>query len=137
MATIYFTLTGTNHYFGAEFLEKGTKLRLVKEPENEHDREAIRVDLAGLGKIGYVANSPYTVQGESFSAGRLYDRIADTASGEVLYKLPAGVLCTLDEASIVYTPPLPGEEAAEDGAEEDDAEEDAAAEDEPEEDWLN
>lgn len=113
MSTIYFTVTGTSHYFGTEFLEKGMKLRLVKEPDNEHDREAIRVELAGLGKLGYVANSPYTVQGESFSAGRLYDRIGDTASGEVLYKLPKGVLCTLDVESVVYAPPLP-EERSED-----------------------
>ena len=38
-----------------------------------YDKEAISVNLAGLGKIGYVANSPYTVLGESYSAGRLYD----------------------------------------------------------------
>ena len=40
-----------------------------------HDREAIRADMTGLGKIGYVANSPYTVVGESWSAGRLYEEI--------------------------------------------------------------
>ena len=28
MSKIYFTLTGTNHYFGKEFLKKGTKIRL-------------------------------------------------------------------------------------------------------------
>ena len=33
----------------------------------------------------YVANSPYTVAGESYSAGRLYDKIGDTAEGTVLY----------------------------------------------------
>ena len=34
MGKIYFTLTGTNHYFGKEFLKKGTKIRLEKEPMN-------------------------------------------------------------------------------------------------------
>ena len=34
----------------------------------------------GLGLIGYVANSPYTVLGESMSAGRLYDKIEETIS---------------------------------------------------------
>ena len=37
MSKIYFTLTGTKHYFGNEFLKKGTKIRLEKEPDNEYD----------------------------------------------------------------------------------------------------
>jgi hypothetical protein len=73
------------------------KVRLVKEPDNEYDREAIRVELEGLGKVGYVANSPYTVMGESYSAGRLYDSIGDTAEGKVKYVLPKGVLCCLKD----------------------------------------
>ena len=44
-----------------------------------------------------MANSPYTVLGESFSAGRLYDKIGDTAEGNVLYVLPNGILCTLEK----------------------------------------
>jgi hypothetical protein len=31
-----------------------------------------KVDFRRLGKIGYVANSPYTVVGDSMSAGRMY-----------------------------------------------------------------
>mgnify|MGYP000817011536 CR=1 FL=1 len=47
-----------------------TKLiRLEKEPDNEYDKEAIKVTYEGLGKIGYVANSSYTVIGDSMSAG--------------------------------------------------------------------
>ena len=65
MSKIYFTLTGTNHYFGKEFLKKGAKIRLEKEPDNEYDKEAIKVTYEGLGKIGYVANSSYTVIGDS------------------------------------------------------------------------
>lgn len=93
MNRIYFTLTGTNHRFGSDFIEPGMTVRLVKEPDNEVDSEAIKVEMEGLGQVGYVANSPYTVEGESFSAGRLYDRIGDTADGTVLYVLPKGVLC--------------------------------------------
>ena len=69
---IYFTLTGTCFYFGQEFLEAGMEVTLKKEPDNKHDKEAILVTMPGLGKIGYVANSPKTVLGESMSAGRLY-----------------------------------------------------------------
>lgn len=95
MAKIYFTLTGTNHYYGSEFLQAGMTVMLEKEPDNEHDCEAIMVKAEGLGVIGYVANSPYMMQGESWSAGRMYDKIDDTALGQVIYKLPRGVLCKL------------------------------------------
>ena len=93
MKSAYITVTGTNHYYGLDFIEPKMTLRLIKEPDNEHDKEAIRVELPGLGKIGYVANSPYTVQGESISAGRLYDKIGDTAVATVKYVLPKGILC--------------------------------------------
>mgnify|MGYP000924214525 FL=1 len=53
------------------------------------------MELEGLGKVGYVANSPHSVVGNSYSAGRLYDKIGDSAEGKVLYVLPQGVLCTL------------------------------------------
>lgn len=43
MAKIFITLTGTKHYFGNDFLEKGMKIRLEKEPDNEYDKEAIKV----------------------------------------------------------------------------------------------
>ena len=95
MTDIYFTITGTNHYYGQEFFEKDMIVGLVKEPENEVDKEAIRVELLGLGQVGYVANSPHTVAGESYSAGRLYDKIGDRTLGTVMYVLPGGVLCRL------------------------------------------
>jgi hypothetical protein len=85
MGKIYFTLTGTNHYFGKEFLKKGTKIRLEKEPDNEYDKEAIKVTYEGLGKIGYVANSSYTVLGDSMSAGRIYDKIGKGYKGWYSY----------------------------------------------------
>ena len=94
---IWFTLTGTNHYLGSDFLEKGMKIRLEKEPDNKHDREAIKVLLDGVGHIGYVANSPWTVLGESWSAGRLYDKIGDTAKGKVKLITERGILCTLKQ----------------------------------------
>lgn len=92
---IYFTIAGTKHHYGQEFFEPKQEVKLTKEPDNEYDKEAIKVEMDGLGLVGYVANSPFTVQGESMSAGRLYDRIGDTAKGVVKYVLPQGVLCEL------------------------------------------
>ena len=49
--------------------------------------EAIRAELPGLGKVGYVANSTHTVVGNCCSAGRLYDKIGNTATAKVKYCL--------------------------------------------------
>ena len=74
---------------------KGMKVKLEKEPDNEYDKEAIQVKVKGLGKIGYVANSPYTVKGESMSAGRLYDKLGDKAKGKVVFVVDGGVVCRI------------------------------------------
>ena len=95
MEEMYFTITGCNHYFGSDFMEKGMKVTLEKEPDNEYDKEAIQVKVKGLGKIGYVANSPFTVKGESMSAGRLYDKIGDQARGKVMFIVDGGVVCRI------------------------------------------
>lgn len=92
MKTYYFTIAGTNHKYGHKFMEPDMTVKLVKEPDNEYDKEAIKVEIEGLGHIGYVANSPYTMIGESYSAGRLYDKIGDNVEAKVMYKLPNAVL---------------------------------------------
>ena len=53
MKRIFFTITGTNHHYGQEFFEPKMSVRLVKEPDNEVDTEAIKVELEGLGHVGY------------------------------------------------------------------------------------
>lgn len=35
MKEMYFTIAGCNHYYGSDFMEKGMKVKLVKEPDNE------------------------------------------------------------------------------------------------------
>ena len=71
----------------------GQKVKLVKEPDNEYDSEAIKAELPGLGCAGYVANSPHTVLGDCISAGRLYDKIGDSATAKVVYVLDNAVVC--------------------------------------------
>ena len=97
----FFTLVGTRYYFGDEFMKPGMKVELKKEPDNEYDKEAIYVSCEGLGKVGYVGNSPHTVIGESMSSGRLYDKIGDTAIGEVVYVTSKGVLCRVCKKSLI------------------------------------
>lgn len=97
MKKLYFTITGTHHHFGKEFIEPGMEVKLVKEPDNEFDKEAIKVEMEGLSKIGYVANSPHTVLGDSVSARRLYDQIGEVACRVVKFVLPQGVVCEIVE----------------------------------------
>lgn len=95
---IYFTVTGLC-YAGIsdpEFIERGMTVKLVKEPDNDVDKEAIMVKLPGIGKIGYVANSIYTVIGdEAYSAGRIYDKIGDEAYAVVEYNMKKALQCRL------------------------------------------
>lgn len=99
----FITITGLNHRYGQAFLEPKMKVLLVKEPNNEYDGEAIKVMLDGLGHIGYVANSTYTVLGDSLSAGRLYDKIGQTAIAKVKYVLPKGVICSVGSKSLLHS----------------------------------
>ena len=56
MKKLYFTITGTHHHYGKEFIESGMEVKLVEEPDNEFDKEAIKVEMEGLSKIDYVAS---------------------------------------------------------------------------------
>ena len=93
MNKIYFTIAGMNYYYGTDIVKKGTRVNLVKEPDNKYDREAILVEIPGLGAIGHVANSVNTVLGESYSAGRLYDRFKKKAKGKAVAVSERGVVC--------------------------------------------
>ena len=93
MAKMYFTIAGCNHYHGTDFMKPGMKVKLEKDPKNEYDKEAIKVKVKGLGLCGFVANSTYTVEGDTMSAGRLYDKIGKKAKAKVVYVLPNRAVC--------------------------------------------
>lgn len=60
----------------------------------------LQVKIKGLGKVGYVANSPFTVKGESMSAGRLYDRIGNKAKGKIVFVVDGGVVCKITDVGL-------------------------------------
>ena len=101
MAKIFITLTGTKYYHGNDFLKPGMKVKLTKEPDNEYDKEAIKVSMKGIGDIGHVANSTYTVMGNSMSAGRLYDKIGDKATAKIVLVTPHGTICKVSKKSLI------------------------------------
>lgn len=59
-------------------------IKLVKEPENEHDPDAIAAYLNN-NKIGYVANSEYTLFDKVKSASKIKNDIPETCDAEILF----------------------------------------------------
>ncbi len=102
----FVTITGINHYLGTKPFKVNRMVKLIKEEKNDYDTEAIRVDMPYIDTVGYVANSPYTVFEGTFSAGRLYDIMDDTAFAQVLFITPAGVIAKVlseDEAKNLFS----------------------------------
>ena len=81
-----FTITGRQFYRNKINLTSGLPLKLVKEPDNEFDKDAIAVYAQGE-KIGYVANNDYTKYELTSTASELRDKIEDTAQGSYLFYL--------------------------------------------------
>ena len=101
MSKMFFTITGCAYRYGLAVFRPDMTVTLIKEPENQYDREAIRVEAEGLGTVGYVANTPRTVRGTSMSAGRLYDKIGTRTVASVEYILSDSVICSVDPAVAV------------------------------------
>lgn len=83
----YITITGCDHYLGTKVLRLHQKVVLKKDLDNVYDGEAVAVYLESGMKIGYVANSIYTVAKGTHSAGRIYDTFDQTCEGKVMFIL--------------------------------------------------
>ena len=92
MDNYFVTITGVNHYLGLKPFKVNCIVKIVKEPENAYDSEAIRVGLPYIDTIGYVANSTSTVYAGTCSAGRLYDKIQDYAYAQIMFITRSSVI---------------------------------------------
>ena len=92
MKNIFVTITGQNHYLGMKPYKIGRIVKLVKDKDNEYDEDAIAVVLPFIDVIGYIANSTNTVFQGTYSAGRLYDKIGDSAFAEVMFITHSSVI---------------------------------------------
>lgn len=81
-----FTITGMHFYPNDVVLKPDMPLKLVREPDNEFDKDAIAV-YAQDEKIGYVANKDYTKYELTSSASQLQDKIDDDTQGSYLFFL--------------------------------------------------
>ena len=92
MENAFITITGINSYYGKAPFKIDRVLRIVKEPDNRHDAEAIRVELPFIDTVGYVANSVGTVYAGTESAGKLYDKIGEYAYAQVMFVTHSSVI---------------------------------------------
>lgn len=77
-------IAGTKYYSNTHLVEKGSVVDLIPEPENEHDGDAIRVEINGK-TLGYVANSPQTLIDEVKSATDLKDKLKPDQKAEIKF----------------------------------------------------
>ena len=89
---MYITIQSFNNMHGSKPLKLNGLIKLVKEPDNKYDAEAIACEMRYFGKIGYVANSTHTVYGGTVSAGRIYDKIGDYAYATVMFITHSAVI---------------------------------------------
>lgn len=89
----YITVTGINHYYGKKPFKLGKKVKCIKEPDNIYDSEAIKVVIKGIGKVGYVANSPYTKAAGTKSSGGISDKVKKKFIAEVMFITNGSVIC--------------------------------------------
>lgn len=102
--TYFVTITGIDHYYGKKPFEIGRIVKLIKDKNNEYDKEAIAAYLPFIETIGYVANSTNTVYDGTISAGRLYDKIDDYAYARVMFVTRTSVIAlVLDKEDVEET----------------------------------
>lgn len=82
---LFTTIVGLKNYEGSKVFKIGSIVKLVKEPDNDFDLEAIACEMKYIGKVGYIANSTRTVTKGTMSAGRIYDKIGDISFCEVKF----------------------------------------------------
>ena len=77
------TVSGVSFFKGLDPFKKGVILDLVKQPDNEHDSDAIAIFLDGE-QVGFVANSQFTLVDGVKSASDIKS-INDNQKAEVLF----------------------------------------------------
>ena len=82
---LFATVVGIENYKGNQVFKLGSIVKLIKEPDNDFDTEAIKCELNYIGKTGYLANSTKTVIKGTMSAGRIYDKIENVSFAEVKF----------------------------------------------------
>ncbi|WP_407375345.1 HIRAN domain-containing protein [Methanobrevibacter sp.] len=97
---MYITIQSFDKLHGSKPLKLDGIVKLVKEPSNKYDTEAIACEMRHFGKIGYVSNSVNTVIKGCMSAGRVYDKIDEDYFAKIKFIAGSNAIAkilTLDE----------------------------------------
>lgn len=89
---LFITVTGFNNYHGLKPFKVNSVLKLVKEPDNAYDDEAIAVEMRYAGKVGFVANSYRRKAKGTMSAGRIYEKILDKDYAQVKFITDSAII---------------------------------------------
>lgn len=96
---VFVTVCGLRYHENPH-IAVGTLLLCLKEPDNEYDDEAIRVEYKAYGHIGYIANSHYTVANGTYSAGRIYDKVENLFFVRVYFNVQNTLVCAVEPGDI-------------------------------------
>ncbi len=77
-------IAGTRFYHDHKLLNDGETVEIIREPENEDDPDAIRVEIEGK-TAGYVANSSRTLVGKVKSASEIKDIIKENQKARIMF----------------------------------------------------
>lgn len=77
---IFITINHLDDFNGLSNIKVNDTLTLIKDLDNPYDDEAIAVFDNNNTKVGYVANSVYSVIRGTYSSGRIYDKVKDNES---------------------------------------------------------
>lgn len=101
----FVTINCLDMFYGKKPFEIGRVVRLIKEPDNAYDKEAIGVFLPFIDRIGYVANSVKTVYAGTYSAGRAYDLFDDYTYAKIMFVTHrCAIALLLDKEDVEETP---------------------------------
>ena len=110
---IFITINCLNMFYGKKPFVVGRVVRLIKEPDNEYDKEAIGVYLPFIDRIGYVANSVKTVYDGTYSAGRAYDSFEDYTYARIMFVTHScAIALLLDKEDVEQTDEIDESEEA-------------------------
>ena len=97
---LYITIIAFQNMHGEKPLKLNGIVKLIKEPDNKYDTEAIACEMRYFGKIGYVANSTNTVVKGCMSSGRVFDKITDEYFAKIKFihnNISIAKILTVDE----------------------------------------
>lgn len=99
---IFAAMMGMDNSYGAQALQVGDTLFLVKDPNNRLDEQAIKVVIPPIGEVGYIVNDVDKVPQGCWNGAGFYDAFHQQTCAKVRFMMKDIVIIELIE--ITYIP---------------------------------